>query len=195
MYNAFEIAEEKNISFINEQVLDDTLQKTYPGVRIKGSIMNISISDYIKVKNQIDSVDDINVEIVESLRTLIKYLHKSEIKCKYEDYLPTNEVNVVYKDYNGSTSQIAMFLNSSTSTGLTRLVNKDYVASSKDFRKYPNVWKSNNDNNKDNHYSSINLDHSKIVDLLYMRNIILQNLNTSDDHNKIVLLARSINLC
>jgi hypothetical protein len=195
MYNAFEVAEDKNILFINEQVLDETLQKTYPGVRIKGSIMNISISDYIKVKNQIDSVSDINIEIVESLRVLIKYLHKSEIKCKYEDYLPTNEVNIVYKDYNGSTSQISMLLNTSTSTGLTSLVNKDLVSSSKDFNKYPNVWNNNNDNNKVNQYSSINLDHSKIVDLLYMRNIIHQNLNTSDDHNKIILLARSINLC
>lgn len=195
MYNAFETAQDKNITFINEQVLDDTLQKTYPGVRIKGSIMDISISDYIKVKNQIDSVDDINIEIVESLRTLIKYLNKCEIKCKYEDYLPTNEINVVYKDYNGSTSQIAMFLNTSTSTGLTSLVNKDLVSSSKNFKKYPNVWKNNNDNNDANQYSSINLDHSKIVDLLYMRNIIHQNLNTSDDYNKIVLLAKSINMC
>jgi len=195
MYNAFEVAEDKNISFISEQVLDETLQKTYPGVRIKGSILDISISDYIKVKNQIDSIGDITIEIVESLHSLIKYLHKFEIKCKFEDCLTTNQVNVVYKDYNGSTSQISMLLNKSTSTALTSLVNKDLVTSNKDFNRYPNVWKNNKDNNNSNRYSSINLDHSKIVDLLYMRNIIHQNLNTSDDHNKIVLLARSINLC
>ena len=190
MYNAFEIAIDKNISLINEQVLDETLQKTYPGVRIKGSIMNISISDYIKLKNHINSNIDLKTEIVQSLHDLINYLHKCEIKCKYEDYLPLEEeVNVIYKDNNGSTSQLSMLLNESSLSNLKNIVYHDLEYSLKDFKKYPKIT------NRNNKHSFINLDHSKIVDLLYMSSKFNQNLHTSDDHNNIILLAKSINLC
>jgi hypothetical protein len=190
MYNAFEIAVDKNISLINEQVLDETLQKTYPGLRIKGSIMNISISDYIKIKNHINSTIDMKTEIVQSLRDLINYLHKCEIKCKYEEYLPLKEeVNVIYKDNNGSTSQISMVLNESSSSSLENIVYHDLEYSLEDFKKYPKITNTNNK------HSSINLDHSKIVDLLYMSSKFNHNFLTSDDHNKIILLAKSINLC
>lgn len=190
MYNAFEIAADKNLFLINEQVLDETLQKTYPGVRIKGSIMNISISDYIKIKNRIDSTIDIKAEIVRSLKVLINYLHKSEIKCKYEDYLPLEEeINIIYKDNIGSTSQIAMFLNQSSLSGLGNTIQNNLEYSLKGFEKYPKI------SNRINKQSSINLDHSKIVDLLYMSYKFDHNLHTSDDHDKIILLAKSINLC
>jgi hypothetical protein len=190
MYNAFEIAADKNLFLINEQVLDETLQKTYPGVRIKGSIMNISISDYIKIKNRIDSTSDIKTEIVRSLKVLINYLHKSEIKCKYEDYLPLEEeINIIYKDNIGSNSQIAMFLNQSSLSGLGNTVQNNLEYSLKGFEKYPKI------SNRINKQSSINLDHSKIVDLLYMSYKFDHNLHTSDDHDKIILLAKSINLC
>jgi len=190
MYNAFEIAADKNIFLINEQILDETLQKTYPGVRIKGSIMNISISDYIKIKNRIDSTIDIKTEIIRSLKDLINYLHKSEIKCKYEDYLALEEeINIIYKDNIGSTSQIAMFLNQSSLSGLGNTVQNNLEYSLKGFEKYPKI------SNRINKQSSINLDHSKIVDLLYMSYKFDHNLHTSDDHDKIILLAKSINLC
>ena len=190
MYNAFEIALDKKISLINEQILDETLQKTYPGVRIKGSIMNISISDYIKIKNNIDSTIDIKTEIVQSLQDLINYLHKSGIKCKYEGYLPLEEeVNIFYKDYNGSTSQIAMFLNQPSLSGLENKVYSDLEYSLKDLKKYSKI------SNKNNKGSYINLDHSKVIDLLYMSYKFNHNLHSSDDHDKIILLAKSINLC
>jgi hypothetical protein len=189
MYNAFEIAAEKNVSIINEHVLDETLQKTYPGVRIKGSIMDISISDYIKIKNNIDSTIDIKTEIIQALYYLINYLHKSKIKCKYEDYSNLEELRIIYKDNNGSISQISMLLNESSLLSLENIVCHNLEYSSKDFNKYPKITKNNNT------YTSINLDHSKIVDLFYMKYKFKQNLDTSDDHNKIILLAKSINLC
>ena len=119
MYSSFEIASYKKMSIINEQILDETLRKIYPGLKIKGSIVDISISDYIKIKNRIDFTKDIKVEIVNSLRGLINYLHQQNIKCKYEYYLPLEEiVNVVYKDYTGSTSQITLLLTETTSPNM-----------------------------------------------------------------------------
>jgi hypothetical protein len=189
MFNAFEIAAENDVPVINEYILDETLQKTYPGVRIKGSIMNISISDYIKIKNQINSNIDIKTEIIHSINELINYLHRCKIKCKYENYRDLEELHVIYKDSKGLISQISMLLKESSLSSLENIASHNLEYSLNDLNKYPKILRNNN-----THFS-INLDHSKIVDLLYLKYKFENNLDTSDDHNKIILLAQSINLC
>jgi hypothetical protein len=82
-----------------------------------------------------------------------------------------------------------MFLNQSSLSGLGNTVQNNLEYSLKGFEKYPKI------SNRINKQSSINLDHSKIVDLLYMSYKFDHNLHTSDDHDKIILLAKSINLC
>ncbi|MGZ5486740.1 MAG: hypothetical protein ACXWFB_12685, partial [Nitrososphaeraceae archaeon] len=130
----------------------------------------------------------INIEIVNSLRELINYLHQHNIKCKYEYHLPLEEViNVIYKDYNGSTSQISMLLNESTLQKLTGTVCNNIETTAKNFE-YPNIITT------DNKSVSINLDRSKIIDLLFVCDKINHNLHTKEDNNKIFLLAKSINL-
>ena len=188
MYSAFEIASNKKMSIISEQILDETLRKTYPGLKIKGSLVDISISDYIKIKNRIDASMDIKKEIITSLRGLINYLHQHNIKCKYEYYLPSEEaVNIIYKDHSGSTSQITMLLNESTLTNMKSTVFDNIETTVKDFN-YPKIKTTNNDS------ISINLDRTKIIDLLYVYDKINRNLHTMADNNKIFLLAKSINL-
>jgi hypothetical protein len=189
MYSAFEIASHKKMSIINEQILDETLRKTYPGLKIKGSLVDISISDYIKIKNRIDSSRDIKKEIVNSLSELINYLHKHNIKCKYESYLPLEEeaVNIIYKDHRGSTSQITMLLNESTLTKMQRTVLNNMETKVNDYN-YPKITTTMNDS------ISINLDRTKIIDLLYVYDKINRNIHTMADNNKILLLAKSINL-
>ena len=189
MYSAFEIASNKKMSIINEQILDETLRKTYPGLKIKGSLVDISISDYIKIKNRIDSSRDIKKEIVNSLSELINYLHKHNLKCKYESYLPLEEeaVNIIYKDHRGSTSQITMLLNESTLTKMQRTVLNNMETKVNDYN-YPKITTTMNDS------ISINLDRTKIIDLLYVYDKINRNIHTMADNNKILLLAKSINL-
>ena len=188
MYSAFEIASNKKMSIISEQILDETLRKTYPGLKIKGSLVDISISDYIKIKNRIDASSDIKKDIVNSLRELINYLHQHNIKCKYEYYLPLEEaVKIIYKDHSGSTSQMTMLLNESTLTNMESTVFNNIERTVKDFN-YPKITTTNNES------ISINLDRTKIIDLLYVYDKINRNLHTQADNNKIFLLAKSINL-
>jgi galactokinase len=188
MYSAFEIASNKKMSIINEQILDETLRKIYPGLKIKGSLVDISISDFIKIKNHIDSSREIKKEIVNSLRGLINYLHKHNIKCKYEYYLPIEEaVNIIYKDHSGSTSQITMLLNDSNLTKMGSTLFHNHETKADDFN-YPKITNNTNDS------ISINLDRTKIIDLLYVHDKINRNIHTMADNNKIFLLAKSINL-
>ncbi len=188
MYNAFEMASNKKMSIINEQIMDETLRKTYPGLKIKGSLMDISISDYIKIKNRLDSSREIKKEIVNSLRELINHLHKNNLKCKFEYYTPLEEsVNIIYKDHGGSTSQITMLLNESTLTNMESTIFNNNETKVNDLN-YPKITNTNNDS------ISINLDRTKIIDLLYVYDTINRNIHTMDDNSKIFLLAKSINL-
>ena len=188
MYNAFEMASNKKMSIINEQIMDETLRKTYPGLKIKGSLMDISISDYIKIKNRLDSSRDIKKEIVLSLRELINHLHKNNLKCKFEYFTPLEEsVNIIYKDHGGSTSQITMLLNESTLTNMESTIFNNNETKVNDLN-YPKITNTNNDS------ISINLDRTKIIDLLYVYDTINRNIHTMDDNSKIFLLAKSINL-
>jgi len=188
MYNAFEMASNKKMSIINEQIMDETLRKTYPGLKIKGSLMDISISDYIKIKNRLDSSRDIKKEIVISLRELINHLHKNNLKCKFEYFTPLEEsVNIIYKDHGGSTSQITMLLNESTLTNMESTIFNNNETKVNDLN-YPKITNTNNDS------ISINLDRTKIIDLLYVYDTINRNIHTMDDNSKIFLLAKSINL-
>jgi hypothetical protein len=188
MYNAFEMASNKKMSIINEQIMDETLRKTYPGLKIKGSLMDISISDYIKIKNRLDSSRDIKKEIVISLRELINHLHKNNLKCKFEYFTPLEEsVNIIYKDHGGSTSQITMLLNESTLTNMESTIFNNNETKVHDLN-YPKITNTNNDS------ISINLDRTKIIDLLYVYDTINRNIHTMDDNSKIFLLAKSINL-
>jgi hypothetical protein len=123
------------------------------------------------------------------LSELINYLHKHNIKCKYESYLPLEEeaVNIIYKDHRGSTSQITMLLNESTLTKMQRTVLNNMETKVNDYN-YPKITTTMNDS------ISINLDRTKIIDLLYVYDKINRNIHTMADNNKILLLAKSINL-
>ena len=84
--------------------------------------------------------------------------------------MPLEEIdNVVYKDYTGSTSQITLLLTETTSPNMKSTVFNNTKKTGQDF-KYPNIT------NRDNKTMSINLDRSKIIDLLFVCDKIHKNL-------------------
>ena len=50
LYHAFEMSLKKNSSNIDEQSIEETIKNVYPGLRLRGSIMGIPISDFIKMR-------------------------------------------------------------------------------------------------------------------------------------------------
>jgi hypothetical protein len=78
MHNTFGIAYQKNLSTINEECIDESLKNVYPGMKIKGSIMNISISEYIRIKSYLTSEPNLEKEIVSSIKSLLESLQHYE---------------------------------------------------------------------------------------------------------------------
>ena len=50
MYHAVEIASRQNAGTLTEDALDETIRQAYPGLRVRGSIMNVPISEFIKIR-------------------------------------------------------------------------------------------------------------------------------------------------
>jgi cell division septal protein FtsQ len=80
-----------------------------------------------------------------------------------------------------------MLLNESTLTKMQRTVLNNMETKVNDYN-YPKITTTMNDS------ISINLDRTKIIDLLYVYDKINRNIHTMADNNKILLLAKSINL-
>ena len=45
-----EKSEELNFEKIDETAIDETIKHAYPGLKVRGSIMDIPISDFIKIR-------------------------------------------------------------------------------------------------------------------------------------------------
>jgi hypothetical protein len=80
-----------------------------------------------------------------------------------------------------------MLLNESTLTNMESTIFNNNETKVNDLN-YPKITNTNNDS------ISINLDRTKIIDLLYVYDTINRNIHTMDDNSKIFLLAKSINL-
>ena len=50
MYHATEIAARLGSVTIDEDAIDETIKSVYPGLKIKGSLMDVSLSDFIKIR-------------------------------------------------------------------------------------------------------------------------------------------------
>ncbi|MBD0299510.1 MAG: hypothetical protein ICV82_04410, partial [Nitrososphaera sp.] len=50
MYHATENAAKRSLGHIDEQSIDETIKNVYPGLRIRGSLMYVPISDFIKIR-------------------------------------------------------------------------------------------------------------------------------------------------
>ncbi|MFB5598775.1 MAG: hypothetical protein ACE5SW_00910 [Nitrososphaeraceae archaeon] len=187
MHNTFEIARQKNISSINEECIDESLKIVYPGMKIKGSIMNISISEYIKIKSYLTTDTNLENEIVSSIQSLLESLehHGSPISNRT---FSRSDIDISYSELVNTTKSAninattALVLNEQLSSDydsmyLNKKQNKLYTPSTISHEK-PKIW----------------LDRSKIIDLLYYYHKLKDNVNTLEDDERALILAKSLNL-
>jgi len=186
MHAAFEIGLQKGLSSIDEDCIHDSLKIVYPGMKIKGSIMNISISEYIKIKSYFNSSNNLEDEIVSSIRSLLDSLEQNKSPINNRNF--SKDIDISYSKL--STGPKSVNTNSSTTVLLEETVSTDYSY----------ISMKNNQNKFDLLHSKssktpkIFLDNSKIIDLLYYYYKLKKNLNTTEDDEKALLLAKALNL-
>ena len=200
MYHATEVAARLGSVTIDEDAIDETIKSVYPGLKIKGSLMDISLSDFIKIRKVTSDMSVTESEIREAVRNLLSCTnYTGNVKELNLDSPLGDGIDVVYSDEFGSKVAVSVVLNSNYSaanaqvsniTKSLNLVDKLLILTNS------NTCANINANNSMNSGSTlVNMDRTKIIDLIYFNNKFKNQEIMNEDLLKSITLAKSIKLC
>ncbi|MDP8888560.1 MAG: hypothetical protein M3M89_02910 [Thermoproteota archaeon] len=193
MYHATENAAKRSLGYIDEQSIDETIKNVYPGLRIRGSLMYVPISDFIKIRRNCNDIQTLESGIRNAVKDLVNYAHQVGVVAR--PHLANGEdngIDVTYNDLYGTKVAVAV------------VINKDHT---KSFEQISNTLKSTsfvdrliivtNANTTSGTKKSllVNIDRCKMIDLLYFSNKYNNNQIHHDDSQRAILLAKSMSLC
>ncbi len=187
LYHAMEKSAELELEKIDDSAIDETIKHTYPGLKIHGSIMAVPISDFITIKRTCEE-ESSEVQLKQAVTNLVNFAHEMGNVGKLEKQ--NHPLDLVYQDPYGSKIGIAI------------VVNKNHA---KNFEEISNISKScavvdklvilTNSNLPSSESTKIvNMDKSRIVDLIYFNNKYTDHKIESSDNEKVQMLARTVNL-
>lgn len=193
LYHATENAVKRNAVIIDEEAIDDTIEAVYPGLRIKGSIMGVPLSDFFKIRRNSDDVQMLESDVRDAVRNLVNYAYEIGTVAKPEAANGKgNGIDLIYDDPNGTKVAVAV------------VISKDYV---KSFKQISNAVKSadyadklvvltnTNAYGESNGTSIVNIDRYKMIDLIYFSSKYRNKEMVLDDSQRALMLAKSIKLC
>ena len=199
-YHATEQASKKGSYVLNESIIDETIKCTYPGSKIRGSLMNVPLSDFIQIKRGVDDPEKIESDIREAVRNLLTltnyegYVNELDFENQVGD-----GIDVTYNDSYGSRIAVSVVLNNepiktqaqiSNASKSLSIVDKLLVLTGNTSRVLGGTLRNGNDVT-----TIVNMDNTKIVDLIYFNNKYKKQEILNDDLERAVTLARSIKLC
>jgi hypothetical protein len=193
MYHATENAAKRGMATIDEQAIDDTIKNVYPGLRIRGSVMDVPISDFIRIRRNWNDMQTLETGVRSAVKDLVNYAHEVGVVARPQSSESKgNGIDVIFSDPYGTKVAIAV------------VINKDHA---KSFEQISNTLKSTgfvdklviltnaNTSGGTNGSTVVNIDRSKMIDLLYFSNKYKNNEMLDDDSQRALMLAKSIRLC
>ena len=199
-YHATEEASKRGSFIIDESIIDDTIKSIYPGSKIRGSLMNVPLSDFIKLKMSVNNKETIENDIREAVRNLLTLTN-------YEGYV--NELNfdnsigegvdITYNDSYGSKIAVSVVIKGEASKTQAKISNASKSLNIVDrlvvLTGDTNRIFGGSSRNGNNVTNIVNMDNAKIVDLIYFNNKYKNQEILNDDLERAITLARSIKLC
>jgi hypothetical protein len=199
-YHATEEASKRGSYILDESIIDDTIKSIYPGSKIRGSLMNMPLSDFIKLKMSVNNKETIENDIREAVRNLLTLTN-------YEGYV--NELNfdnsigegvdVTYNDSYGSKIAVSVVIKEEASKTQAKISNASKSLNIVDrlvvLTGDTNRMFGGSSRNGNNVTTIVNMDNAKIVDLIYFNNKYKNQEILNDDLERAITLARSIKLC
>ncbi len=199
-YHATEEASKRGSFIIDESIIDDTIKSIYPGSKIRGSLMNVPLSDFIKLKMSVNNKETIENDIREAVRNLLTLTN-------YEGYV--NELNfdnsigqgvdITYNDSYGSKIAVSVVIKGEPSKTQAKISNAAKSLNIVDrlvvLTGDTNRIFGGSSRNGNNVTNIVNMDNAKIVDLIYFNNKYKNQEILNDDLERAITLARSIKLC
>ena len=193
LYHATENAAKRDIVSIDEQAIDGTIKNVYPGLRIRGSVMDVPISDFIKIRRNCNDISTLETGVRSAVKDLVNYAHEVGVVARpHSTDAKGNGIDVMFSDPYGTKVAVAV------------VINKDHA---KSFEQISNTLKSTgfvdklviltnaNTTGGTNGSTLVNIDRCKMIDLIYFSNKYKNNEMQQDDSQRAILLAKSIRLC
>ncbi|MFL6477173.1 MAG: hypothetical protein ACJ70Y_09380 [Nitrososphaera sp.] len=193
MHHATENAKKSNLDTINEQSIDETIKSVYPGLHIRGSLMYVPISEFIRIRRNCNDINTLESGIRNAVRNLVNYAHEIGIVARPQPVDDdTNGINVTYSDLYGTKVAVAVVINKDHAKSFEQISN---TLKSRDFVGRLVILTNANTMSATNRSLLVNIDRGKMIDLIYFSNKYNNKEIRQDDSQRAILLAKSINLC
>lgn len=190
--HAFDIAKARKSKIIDEQSIEETLKSVYPGLRLRGSIMGIPISDFIKMRKMSIDKEVVEMGIKDAVRNLINYFDELGAVKKNQDKIDFEHLDAIYNDHMGKKIGITIAVDTDKNKNFDKIVKSTRKTSVVDKLV---VLTTNMTNIKRNGTTFVTIDKWKLADLLYFNKKYDSHEFSIEDPQKAILLAKSIQIC
>lgn len=201
LYHATELAGKSDAASIDEHALDETIRTAFPGLRIKGSIMSVPVSDFIKIRRMSKDIHELEVRVKNAVQDLVQCT-EGESSLSTPDMseggvASAELVDVLYHDSRGDKVAVSVALNKEKSLkinqGITKSqfsadVNKVLILSDR-----PGQVDAN-EKEVGPQVKNVNMDDAKLIDLIYFSSKYRNSQISDEDLKRASMLARSIEL-
>ena len=193
MYHATENAAKRSLDHIDEQSIDETIKNVYPGLRIRGSLMYVPISDFIKIRRNCNDIQTLESGIRNAVKDLVNYAHQVGVVARpHPANGEGNGIDVTYNDLYGTKVAVAVVINKDHTKSFERISN---TLRSTSFVDRLIILTNANTTSGTKRSLLVNIDRCKMIDLIYFSNKYNNNQIQQDDSERAILLAKSISLC
>jgi hypothetical protein len=193
LYHATENAARTNSFTIDEQSLDDTIKRNYPGLKIRGSLMDVPLSEFIRIRKNSMSSDALESNVRDAIKNLLAYTTQTgSVTGVNIDNIIGNSIDVVYNDNYGTKVAVAIVVNKDHSKALAQISS---AAKSLSLVDRLVVLTNTGTAVGENGTTVVNMDKGKLIDLIYFNDKFKNEELLKDDLEKAVVLAKSMKLC
>ena len=188
MYHAMEIASRENSGTITEDSLDETIKQAYPGLRVRGSIMNVPISEFIKIRRECADGDALEDNVKDAVKSLVMFAHEQGRVSKPEQ--PNgNNVDAVYSDSNGGKVAVSVVINKDHGKSIEKISQTNGL----DVDKFLVLTNANTEGGSGT--TVVNMDRCKMIDLIYFNKKYKNEDIVESDSDRALMLAKAVLLC
>jgi hypothetical protein len=193
LYHATENAARTNSFTIDEQSIDDTIKRNYPGLKIRGSLMDVPLSEFIRIRKNSMSSDALESNVRDAIKNLLAYTTQTgSVTGVNIDNIIGNSIDVVYNDNYGTKIAVAVVVNKDHSKALAQISS---AAKSLSLVDKLVVLTNTGTAVGENGTTVVNMDKGKLIDLIYFNDKFKNEELLKDDLEKAVVLAKSMKLC
>jgi hypothetical protein len=190
MYHAVEAAAKSGSQTIDERILDHTIAAVYPGLRLRESIMDVPVSEFMKIAQESKDNEMIKSRVEVAIKALLDCASNSR-RVSRSSLLQKNGsfVEVIYDDFVGKRTAVEVSIDWGN---VAFLENPNINVFNNAVRNNAN---NRNIKNVQHDSSCITIDRHKLVDLIYFSNKYRNNQIKQDDIERALALGESIRLC